>query len=92
VTLPSIEALRGASKSNASRALVDGTTKKLAAFVSRKLDAVDLVAMFIDGIEFAGHSVLIALGVTIDGTKTRSASGRGPRRTPPWSPSCCRIW
>jgi putative transposase len=26
--------------------------------------------MFIDGIEFAGHSVLIALGVTIDGTKT----------------------
>src|SRR5580692_5963432 len=25
--------------------------------------------MFIDGIEFAGHSVVIALGVTIDGTK-----------------------
>jgi putative transposase len=65
----SIEA-RGASKSNASRALIDATTEKLAQFVSRKLDAVDLVAMFIDGIEFAGHSVLIALGVTIDGTKT----------------------
>ena len=65
----SIEA-RGASKSNASRALIDATTEKLAQFVSRKLDDVDLVAMFIDGIEFAGHSVLIALGVTIDGTKT----------------------
>jgi electron transfer flavoprotein alpha subunit len=26
--------------------------------------------MFIDGIEFAGHAVVIALGVTIDGTKT----------------------
>lgn len=25
--------------------------------------------MFIDGIEFAGHAVIIALGVTIDGTK-----------------------
>jgi hypothetical protein len=61
---------RGASKSNASRALIDATTEKLAQFVSRKLDDVDLVAMFIDGIEFAGHSVLIALGVTIDGTKT----------------------
>jgi putative transposase len=60
---------RGASKSNASRALIDATTEKLAQFVSRKLDDVDLVAMFIDGIEFAGHSVLIALGVTIDGTK-----------------------
>ena len=60
---------RGASKSNASRALIDATTEKLAQFVSRKLDDVDLVAMFIDGIEFAGHSVIIALGVTIDGTK-----------------------
>jgi putative transposase len=64
----SLEA-RGASKSNASRALIDATTEKLAAFVSRKLDDLDLVAMFIDGIEFAGHAVLIALGVTIDGTK-----------------------
>ena len=61
---------RGASKSNASRALIDATTEKLAQFTARKLDDVDLVAMFIDGIEFAGHSVLIALGVTIDGTKT----------------------
>jgi putative transposase len=61
---------RGASKSNASRALIDATTEKLAQFASRKLDDVDLVAMFIDGIEFAGHAVLIALGVTIDGTKT----------------------
>jgi putative transposase len=61
---------RGTSKSNASRALIDATTEKLAAFVSRRLDNLDLVAMFIDGIEFAGHAVLIALGVTIDGTKT----------------------
>ena len=65
----SIEA-RGGSKSNASRALIDATTEKLTQFVSRKLDDVELVAMFIDGIEFAGHSVLIALGVTSDGTKT----------------------
>jgi transposase-like protein len=60
---------RGASKSNASRALIDVTTEKLAEFVSRKLDDVDLVAMFIDGIEFARHTVIVALGVTIDGTK-----------------------
>jgi putative transposase len=60
---------RGASKSNTSRVLIDATTEKLAQFVARKLDDVDLVAMFIDGIEFAGHSVIIALGVTIDGSK-----------------------
>ena len=61
--------VRGASKSNASRVLIDATTDKLAQFVGRKLDDVDLVAMFIDGIEFAGHAVLVALGVTLDGTK-----------------------
>ena len=60
---------RGASKSNASRALIETTAEKLAAFVSRKLDDVAIVAMFIDGIEFAGRSVIIALGVTIDGAK-----------------------
>jgi transposase-like protein len=60
---------RGASKSNASRALIDATRDKLTEFVSRKLDDVDLVAMFIDGIEIAKHTVVIALGVTIDGTK-----------------------
>ncbi len=61
--------VRGASKSNASRGLVDATRGKLAEFVSRRLDDVDLVAMFIDGIEIANHAVLVALGVTIDGTK-----------------------
>jgi transposase-like protein len=60
---------RGTSKSNVSRALIAKTHEKLAEFVSRKLDEVDVVAMFIDGIEFAGHAVIIALGVTIDGTK-----------------------
>jgi putative transposase len=66
---PSIQT-HGASKSNASRVLIDATTEKLAQFVGRKLDDLDLIAMFIDGIEFAGHAVLIGLGVTIDGTKT----------------------
>jgi len=60
---------RGASKSNASRALVDATRGKLAEFVSRRLEDVELVAMFIDGIEIANHAVLVALGVTLDGTK-----------------------
>ena len=60
---------RGASKSNASRALIDATAQRLATFASRKLDDVDLVAMFIDGIEFKRRTVIVALGVTIDGTK-----------------------
>jgi len=60
---------RGTSKSNASRALIDRTTLKLAEFVDRNLADLDLVAMFIDGIEIAKHTAVVALGVTSAGTK-----------------------
>ncbi len=60
---------RGTSKSAASRAFIEKTSEKLADFLDRKLDDVDLVAMFIDGIEVAKKSVILALGVTTDGTK-----------------------
>jgi putative transposase len=60
---------RGESKSNVSRALVAKTTEKLGEFLDRKLDEVALAAMFIDGIDIGGHAVILALGVTKDGTK-----------------------
>jgi transposase-like protein len=60
---------RGESKSNVSRALIENTAEKLADFVTRKLADLDIVAMFIDGIEIGKHAVIIALGVSADGTK-----------------------
>lgn len=60
---------RGESKSNVSRALIEGTAGKLAAFLDRKLEDLELAAMFIDGIEIGGHAVILALGVVADGTK-----------------------
>jgi hypothetical protein len=60
---------RGASKSSASRALIDMTTEKLAAFLDCRLDDIELIAMMLDGIEFAEQTVIVALGVTTDGTK-----------------------
>jgi putative transposase len=60
---------RGDSKSNVSRALIERTSEKLAEFVDRKLDDVKLAVMFIDGIEIAKHAVIIALGMSEDGTK-----------------------
>jgi putative transposase len=60
---------RGESKSHVSRALIAKTTEKLAEFLGRKLDDVALAAMFIDGIEIGSHAVIVALGVTKDGTK-----------------------
>src|SRR5437773_2185659 len=46
---------RGTSKSAASRALIDKTTEKLTAFLDRRLEDVNLIAMFIDGIEEGGQ-------------------------------------
>lgn len=60
---------RGASKSAASRALIDRTAEKLTEFVTRRLEELELVAMFLDGLEVCGRSVIVALGVTSDGTK-----------------------
>ena len=57
------------SKSNVSRALIENTTEKLADFLARNLADLDIVAMFMDGIEIGKHAVIIALGVTADGTK-----------------------
>jgi transposase-like protein len=61
---------RGASKSSASRHLVERMGAKLREYLSRRLEEVDLVALMLDGIEVARHTVVVALGITEDGTKT----------------------
>jgi transposase-like protein len=60
---------RGDSMSNVSRSLIDRTTEKLAELLNRRLEELDVIAMFIDGIEIGKRSVVIALGVLADGTK-----------------------
>jgi len=61
---------RGTSKSSASRHLVERMGEKLREYLSRRLDEVDLVALMLDGIEVARHTVVVALGISEDGTKT----------------------
>jgi putative transposase len=60
---------RGSSKSAVSRVLVARTRAQLAAQVSQRVDSLDLLALFIDGIVVAQQTVIVALGVTRDGTK-----------------------
>jgi putative transposase len=60
---------RGTSKSAASRHIVAKTRSRLRDFTARRLDDLSLVALFLDGIEIAEHAVVVALGVTTDGTK-----------------------
>jgi transposase-like protein len=52
-----------------SRVLVARTRAQLAAQVSQRVDSLDLLALFIDGIVVAQQTVIVALGVTRDGTK-----------------------
>jgi putative transposase len=60
---------RGTSKSAASRHLVATTRKKLDDYLGRRLDELDLLAIMVDGIEIAEHTVVVSLGITADGTK-----------------------
>lgn len=60
---------RGTSKSAASRHLVAATRKKLDDYLSRCLEDVELLALMVDGLEIAGHTVVVSLGITADGTK-----------------------
>ncbi len=74
--------VRGASKSNRSRAPIDDGGQARAVRLAQP-DDVDLVAMSIDGIESRVTGAHRA-GVTIDGPRLRSASGRAPPKTRPW--------
>ena len=60
---------RRTSKSAASRALIEKTKEKMKSFLDRRLDTLDIVALFLDGLEVASQTVIVALGVTSDGTK-----------------------
>lgn len=67
--LPEAIAARGTSKSAVSERFVYGTERKLAELMSRELRALPLVALLIDGVHFAEHVVLAAVGVDERGSK-----------------------
>lgn len=67
--VPAETKTRRTSKSSASRALIEKTAEKMGAFLGRRLDGLDIVALFVDGLEVAGRAVIVALGVSADGTK-----------------------
>ena len=60
---------RATSKSAISHRFIQGTEQKLAELFGRDLSQLDLVAMFIDGVEVAEHCIVVALGVDTDGRK-----------------------
>jgi cellulose biosynthesis protein BcsQ len=59
----------GTSKSAVSRRFVAATEHALAGLMSADLSGLDLVALMVDGVRVAEHTCVVALGITIDGTK-----------------------
>jgi putative transposase len=67
--LPAEIAVHGTSKSAVSERFVVGTQKKLAELMRRKLSGLKLLAVMIDGVHFADHVVLVAIGIDPGGKK-----------------------
>jgi putative transposase len=61
--------VRGTSKSAVSRRFVAKTAAQLDAWRSTALDALDLVALLIDGVHVGEHCIIVALGIDITGAK-----------------------
>jgi len=59
----------GLSASTVSRRFIRASAAKLQALMERDLSGQDLVALFVDGKSFGDDEMVIAIGVTIEGTK-----------------------
>ena len=60
---------RGTSRSAVSRRFVAATETALAELMESDLTGLDLVALMVDGANFAGHCCVVALGIDVDGVK-----------------------
>jgi transposase-like protein len=63
------QAATGTSRSAVSRKFVAATETALAELLTADLSTLDLVAFMVDGVHFAEHCCVVALGIGIDGVK-----------------------
>ena len=66
---PAERRTRGSSKSAVSRTVVRRTRQRLQAQLTRRLEGLELVALFMDGVVVAQQTVIVALGITRAGRK-----------------------
>jgi putative transposase len=59
----------GVAKSSVSRSFVRASAAEARALAERRFDGVRFPAIMIDGVEYAGETMIVALGITADGTK-----------------------
>ncbi len=59
----------GLSASTVSRRFIEASAAKLREIQERRLESLDIVAIFLDGKAFAEETIVLAVGVTIQGEK-----------------------
>lgn len=75
--LPEMADSVGVSRSSVSRALARAAARALEALMSRRLEDLDVLAVWIDGIVVNGHHILAAIGLDAQGEKHLLALARG---------------
>jgi putative transposase len=64
-----IQASIGISRSSISRAFIEASQERVRQFYARRFDGRRFIAVFIDGVQFKRQRVIVAIGITTDGTK-----------------------
>src|SRR5262245_52518080 len=59
----------GVQKSSVSRDFVRASAAQVKALAQRRFDGLHLPVILIDGVEYAGETMIVAAGITADGTK-----------------------
>ena len=70
----------GKSRSAVSRRFVERTEHALAELLASDLSALDLVALMVDGVHFADHVCVVALGIDVTGRQAPARGRRGRHR------------
>jgi len=67
--LPEMAETVGVSKSQVSRKFVEASEKSLKELIERRFDDKEILIVYLDGIVFGGHHVIVAIGVDSKGYK-----------------------
>jgi transposase-like protein len=67
--LPEMAATVGVTKSSVSREFIDASEEALQQLAERRFDDKDILIVYLDGLIFGPHHVIVALGVDVDGGK-----------------------
>ena len=67
--LPEMASTCGVSKSNVSREAAEASAEALQELLERRFDGIDLLVIYIDGMQFGEHHIISAVGVDRSGHK-----------------------